>query len=603
VDAAARAEALGNRVAALAAARRRDDLVESLEAELGRTSDPATVVVVAGETKRGKSSLINALLSSPGLSPVDTKVATSAHIVFRHAEQPLARIVYDAGETEDVPLEELDAWATEAGNPANEKGVRAIEVLLPHPLLARGVTLVDTPGVGGLDAAHAQVTKAALATSDALLFVVDASAPLSGPELRFLQEATDRIDTVWFALTKRDAFQGWSQILADDRELLAGTRYAGAPFYPVSSTIKLRADELAAAGKEDLAAVIGAESGFDALEQGVAEQAVGKARTFRLANLLRLGEASISRLQELERAAIDGAHPDGRLQAELEQAKAQAQEFRPVRSKGGRLLERQFRHLQNDVDLDFNRALAELRRRSAERIAKHRFDDLPRDLERELQALDTTVSTSISERAATLVGDLERELELAGVGQLTIANAAVLDPASAISTRPALRGSALIDATASMSSVYLGQRVGWLLGFLIPGGAVIGAAAGAVFAGVMWKHRKGIRDQSQAQAVLNEAVEWARREIPPVIRERLWDAKDAVEAELGSAIERREQELTEAINERKRVAGEDAVLRAREREAAEARLKQLEELSGEVSALRASGAARPTTAPAPPVPA
>jgi ribosome biogenesis GTPase A len=36
-------------------------------------------IVVVGETKRGKSSLINALVNVPGLSPVDAQVATSTY--------------------------------------------------------------------------------------------------------------------------------------------------------------------------------------------------------------------------------------------------------------------------------------------------------------------------------------------------------------------------------------------------------------------------------------------------------------------------------------------------------------------------------------------
>ena len=49
--------------------------------------DKPTVVVV-GEAKRGKSSLINALINVPGLSPVDSRVATSTYIMFRRGPKP-----------------------------------------------------------------------------------------------------------------------------------------------------------------------------------------------------------------------------------------------------------------------------------------------------------------------------------------------------------------------------------------------------------------------------------------------------------------------------------------------------------------------------------
>ena len=46
---------------------------------------------------------------------------------------------------------------------------------LDRPLLQAGLVLVDTPGVGGLDSAHGQLTRATLRAADAVLFVTDAS--------------------------------------------------------------------------------------------------------------------------------------------------------------------------------------------------------------------------------------------------------------------------------------------------------------------------------------------------------------------------------------------------------------------------------------------
>ena len=54
---------------------------EALAEAVRQTQGPAlgmSRVVVVGETKRGKSSLVNALLRQPELSPVDLSVATSA---------------------------------------------------------------------------------------------------------------------------------------------------------------------------------------------------------------------------------------------------------------------------------------------------------------------------------------------------------------------------------------------------------------------------------------------------------------------------------------------------------------------------------------------
>ena len=51
-------------------------------AELRRRQVTRPSVVLVGETKRGKSSLVNALLGVPGLSPVDAAVATDTYLHF-----------------------------------------------------------------------------------------------------------------------------------------------------------------------------------------------------------------------------------------------------------------------------------------------------------------------------------------------------------------------------------------------------------------------------------------------------------------------------------------------------------------------------------------
>ena len=90
---------------------------------------------------------------------------------------------------ETIAPDELRRWVTERGNPDNRLNVEQVEVRLPHPLLERGIVLIDTPGIGGLNAAHAAATLAFLPVADALVFVTDASAELTAPELEFLASA------------------------------------------------------------------------------------------------------------------------------------------------------------------------------------------------------------------------------------------------------------------------------------------------------------------------------------------------------------------------------------------------------------------------------
>src|SRR5215475_2592346 len=212
---------------------------------------PAFAVV--GETKRGKSSLVNTLIGVPNLSPVDAAVATSSYLELSHSATHGAR-AWVPGREEPVPLSltDLRDWGTVLGRiPDGIRPPRRIEVLHSAPLL-QYLTLVDTPGVGGLDSLHAEIALDAVERSTALLMVVDASSPFSQPELSFLIEASKRVNFVVFALTKVDAYPGWRTILADNRGQLQthAPRFASAPWFPVSARLAELAMQMPAASAE-----------------------------------------------------------------------------------------------------------------------------------------------------------------------------------------------------------------------------------------------------------------------------------------------------------------------------------------------------------------
>ena len=215
-------------------------------------------MVLAGETNSGKSSLLNALVGYADLSPVDVDVTTGVHVVVRYSPVPSARVYLD-DDAQGRPIEfgEVAQWATVAGNPGNTRGVRAVEIGLDHPLLRRGLILIDTPGVGGLQATHTEITLAAMRRADALVFVTDASADLAD-RMACLTTASERVDVVIVALTKTDAYRGWATILERNRSIVA-QRAAGlaeVSIVPVSSHYHLRAAIMSESGNEQSAGTI-----------------------------------------------------------------------------------------------------------------------------------------------------------------------------------------------------------------------------------------------------------------------------------------------------------------------------------------------------------
>jgi ribosome biogenesis GTPase A len=101
-------------------------------------------VSVLGEFKRGKSTVVNALLGRDllptGVLPL-TAVATE--VAFGESG---ASLVHLDGTRCEVTVDELADFVTEARNPGNERQVARVEVRVPAELLRPGVVLVDTPG-------------------------------------------------------------------------------------------------------------------------------------------------------------------------------------------------------------------------------------------------------------------------------------------------------------------------------------------------------------------------------------------------------------------------------------------------------------------------
>jgi GTPase Era involved in 16S rRNA processing len=208
-----------------ATAYKRPDLVDRLQATRRRLADPAFHVFVVGEFKQGKSSLVNALLNAP-VCPVDDDIATSAPTAIGYAEQPKAAVLLKPPESEDpnsgasdrepireeIAIDQVARYVTEAANPANQHRVASVEVSLPRKLLADGLVIVDTPGVGGLGSAHSAATIGALPMADAVIFVSDASQEFTAPEIEFLQTARRMCPNIVVVLTKTDFYPSWRKI-------------------------------------------------------------------------------------------------------------------------------------------------------------------------------------------------------------------------------------------------------------------------------------------------------------------------------------------------------------------------------------------------------
>ncbi len=345
----------------------RPDLGARLAETRERLADPTVRVLVVGEFKQGKSQLVNALISAT-VCPVDDDIATAVPTLVRHAEQASATLVRESGgngsaQRTDIAFERLADYVSEAGNAAQRAGVTYVEVGIPRNILADGLVLVDTPGVGGLGSPHGAATMAALTGADAVLLVSDASQEYTKPELDFLDAAMQLCPNVACVVTKTDLYPHWRRITDLDRGHLgrAGVR---AELLPVSSTLRLHA--LQVQDKE-----LNEESGFPALisflrGRVVAESDLLDRRSAQQDVLAVCEQVSSTFSAELE--AQQNPEKIQELVAELERTKARAADLKSRGARWQLTLNDGVGDLQSDIDFDLRDRLRHITREAEELV-------------------------------------------------------------------------------------------------------------------------------------------------------------------------------------------------------------------------------------------
>ncbi|MDD2769418.1 MAG: dynamin family protein [Methylococcus sp.] len=193
-------------------------------------------VLTVGQFKRGKTSLINALLGD-NLLPTAAVPLTSVVTVLSYGETLRITVFFLDGGTLDIARDRLADYVAESANPGNRKGVKEVLILLPSPLLKSGVRIVDTPGVGSVFRHNTDTAYARLPQCDAALFVLSADQPVGEAELEFLREVGKYAGRIFFLLNKIDIFDAAeiAEIEVFSRATLEQALGTEARLFPVSA--------------------------------------------------------------------------------------------------------------------------------------------------------------------------------------------------------------------------------------------------------------------------------------------------------------------------------------------------------------------------------
>lgn len=336
-------------------------------------------IVVVGEVSSGKSTLVNALLNRPDLSPTGDGETTGTYLRFTTPTDELpagsARVLFLAGGSAAIDATDLPRWVL-ADSPelVAEDGRMSLGAIVAaeSPSLP-GVDIIDTPGTGGLSPAHARVAIKSAEQASVLLLVTDASGRLSRPALDLLADCAPHVDTIAVAVSRIDLVGGtWAAVAEENRAILVAEdpAYADIPIVGVSALAALQAldrpdevrrarrraasrmDHLVLALKERLERArsiptIRALSGADDLLESI-EITLGQQHSNQLAGdeeIERTVRSDTERLRELE---------------------AKQRTWRP-------LLNRDLRRLRQGVSTEINDRVNALTRGAREELARQRL--------------------------------------------------------------------------------------------------------------------------------------------------------------------------------------------------------------------------------------
>ena len=565
----------------------RPDLAARLEVLRAVAVEPTVRVLVVGEFKQGKSSLVNALVGAD-VCPIDDDIATSLPTLVRFAEpSEVVAVLGDDGDVARQPVEvgQLAEWVTEGGAHSGTTGLQHIEVGIPSQQLRDGLVLVDMPGVGGLGTFHGASVLAAADQAHGVLFTSDSVQELTAPELEFLTAVATRSGAVALVKTKTDLHPEWRRIVERDRGH-AGSR---------ASLVSGVSSALATRGAETDDGALVQESGLHDVIAWLHEDVVGHADV-RIAATIASNVAEVcDRLRApfvAEHAALVEDVDRNALEARLEMARTDAARMRTAASRWQQVLGDQFSDLTGDADHELRAKVRDLTTRSEAAIdamdPATAWETYEPTMRRELREVVAEHRVALRERVAAAAERITDVFDEDAAGVDRILDLALSSPDTGMPARletPAelgkvkrtrLPGQALGLAKATYGPSLMIGFAGSLLGITLAAPAML--AVGLVMGG------KNLRTENERQltARRTQAKGTVRRFVDDVIFQVAKDARDEgrhAQRALRDHFSGRAEELVRSANAAltaaQAAAGGDDGSRAKRRAAVAAELKRI----------------------------
>ena len=373
------------------------DIAGRMEEEVKKLEDNLFYLVVLGQFKRGKTTLINALLGE-NLLPTAVVPLTSVITLIRYGKERSIVVRFLDNTEKNISFNELSLYITERENPKNQRGVKVVEITIPSPFLEGGVVLVDTPGIGSTFLHNTETSYDFLPRADAALFVLSVDPPLSEAEGRYLNDIASSVSTIFFVLNKIDYL--------DEPERLESLQFSqtiiesylgkgGIKIYPLEAksalTAKIVSDQLALK-----------QSGFTDLENGLKKFFQQKKDRIGFLATIRRGLGycrEVKGLIELEKKAAELPAQD--LEEKIQLFENQLEQVHQNRKDALFIMEGEIKGLVKEVEDDLSHLKSELKPFVDQSISEeaHKFNNL--SIQQFHQELETRINELLTNQFET----------------------------------------------------------------------------------------------------------------------------------------------------------------------------------------------------------
>lgn len=256
------------------------------------------MITVLGEFKRGKSTLINAILGEE-LLPSNVLPTTATVQAIHTGSTRAMNVHYINGLNEELPLYSSHLKTLTYDGEIDHASVHHVEIILPNTNLPAHTILVDTPGVGDLNDHQLDVTYSYIPRSDLIVFVIDMTAPLKKSEIQYLIHTVLPLHhgNIIFAANFADRLEEeeYDEVIEFMRKRLKKiTQLSELSLFPVSALDALTGDRTEI---DELLEEILAK-----LEDGRASQAKSELFHNRYQSILRAAEEELHNLDQILRS-------------------------------------------------------------------------------------------------------------------------------------------------------------------------------------------------------------------------------------------------------------------------------------------------------------